>query len=207
VTASANHKPPARWLKSERAELAAQRILDAAGELFRERGVEKVRMEHVAKQAGCSRGTLYRYFPTREALRLAYIQRASLRLHREVAEHVAPLRNTEDILVASLVFALREVRADPSLAAWFEPDALGTMSTLAGSTDVVFQMSAAFFKATLERAEAHGGLRAGLDHADAAEWLVRALLSMLTVNGPRQRTAKQEAAYLREFLMPAVMSR
>jgi len=38
------------------------RILDAAGELFAARGVSAVEMTDIARAAGCSRATLYRYF-------------------------------------------------------------------------------------------------------------------------------------------------
>ncbi|HPY25671.1 MAG TPA: helix-turn-helix domain-containing protein, partial [Mycobacterium sp.] len=41
------------------------RILHAAGELFAERGVDAVEMQDIARAAGCSRATLYRYFENR----------------------------------------------------------------------------------------------------------------------------------------------
>ncbi|MFC7500779.1 helix-turn-helix domain-containing protein, partial [Nocardioides sp. GCM10030258] len=44
---------------------AVERILDAAGGLFAERGVDVVAMSDIATAAGCSRATLYRYFPDR----------------------------------------------------------------------------------------------------------------------------------------------
>jgi AcrR family transcriptional regulator len=42
-------------------------LLDAAGEAFAERGSE-VSLEDIAKRAGVGIGTLYRHFPTRDAL-------------------------------------------------------------------------------------------------------------------------------------------
>ncbi|GGS21648.1 TetR/AcrR family transcriptional regulator [Actinokineospora fastidiosa] len=42
------------------------RLLDAAAALFAERGMD-VPMEHIAKRAGLSIGTLYAHFPTRQA--------------------------------------------------------------------------------------------------------------------------------------------
>jgi AcrR family transcriptional regulator len=56
------------WLAASRTEVAADRILDAAGELFATRGVASVGMHEIAQAAGCSRATLYRYFENREAL-------------------------------------------------------------------------------------------------------------------------------------------
>ena len=43
------------WLGSRRAEVAADRILDAAGELFAHNDVSTVGMNEIAHAAGCSR--------------------------------------------------------------------------------------------------------------------------------------------------------
>ncbi|MDQ1319611.1 MAG: hypothetical protein QG655_854, partial [Actinomycetota bacterium] len=51
------------------------RILHAAGELFAERGVDAVEMQDIARAAGCSRATLYRYFENRAALHGAFVHR------------------------------------------------------------------------------------------------------------------------------------
>ena len=74
-----------RALVREYNELAAERILDVAARLFVEHGVARVGMADVAKAAGCSRATLYRYFDSREALRIAYIHREARRLERDLA--------------------------------------------------------------------------------------------------------------------------
>ena len=50
-----------------------QRLLDAALEAFTQRGLE-ASLEAIARTAGVGIGTLYRHFPTREALALAAYQ-------------------------------------------------------------------------------------------------------------------------------------
>jgi TetR/AcrR family transcriptional repressor of nem operon len=45
-----------------------QRILDAAGQLFREHGVDGVGVDAVMKQAGLTHGGFYLHFPSKEAL-------------------------------------------------------------------------------------------------------------------------------------------
>ena len=44
------------------------RLLAAAGEAFAERGADDVSLEEIARRAGVGIGTLYRHFPTRQAL-------------------------------------------------------------------------------------------------------------------------------------------
>ena len=45
-----------------------ERLLAAAGEAFAERGADDVSLEEIARRAGVGIGTLYRHFPTRQAL-------------------------------------------------------------------------------------------------------------------------------------------
>ena len=62
------------WLASERGELAADRILDAAAEAFASNGVGATSMSDIAERAGCSRATLYRHYLTRHELRVRTLQ-------------------------------------------------------------------------------------------------------------------------------------
>lgn len=50
------------------------RIIDAARELIREKGLDATSMDEVAKRAGVGPGTLYRHFATKDALYDAAIQ-------------------------------------------------------------------------------------------------------------------------------------
>ena len=45
-------------------------------------------MNEIARAAGCSRATLYRYFENREALRTAYVHREAYRLSREIKRRI-----------------------------------------------------------------------------------------------------------------------
>jgi AcrR family transcriptional regulator len=191
------------WLRTERAELASDRILDAAEAAFTELGVARARIDDVARHAECSRGTIYRYFPNREALRRAYIAREARRLGASLADRLAAYTKPADILIEGMTAALAGVRARPALMQWFAPEALGTTSTLASSTPAVFDNARAMLGALIDRADA--GLRPGLDRDGAAEWMVRVLVSLLGMPGPTPRDAAAEDQYLRAFLLPALV--
>src|SRR5215472_16474223 len=49
-----------------------QRIVSAATELFRTSGYNQVTMDAIADKAEVSRGTLFNYFPTKEALLIPF---------------------------------------------------------------------------------------------------------------------------------------
>ena len=179
-----------RALVREYNELAAERILDVAARLFVEHGVARVGMAEVAKAAGCSRATLYRYFDSREALRLAYIHREARRLDRDLAAHAAAIRDPAERVVESVLETLRRVRRDPALAGWFAPDDVGIASVLAQSSGVIEGMVAAFL-----------GDREAPDTLRRARWLLRVVLSLLAMPGANEA---EERAMIREFVVPVV---
>jgi AcrR family transcriptional regulator len=77
-------EPRWRRLPEER----PRQILEAALEVFAERGLSAARLEDIAKRAGVSKGTIYLYFPNKEELFrevvrnsvIAYIERAEATL-------------------------------------------------------------------------------------------------------------------------------
>jgi len=63
-----------------------QKILDAALELFRERGFAEATMRDVAARAGVATGLAYYYFKSKDAIVLAFYQRARDELAAPLAE-------------------------------------------------------------------------------------------------------------------------
>ena len=177
------------WLGPARAEAACDRILEAAGELFAQRGVEAVGMNEIARAAGCSRATLYRYYPSRDALHAAYVHRHARAVNRRLAELVTPIKDTHQKLLAALTGALALVRENPALAAWFTNTAIGAEA--AEGSEVVQAMTAGFLLSVDPQDAATAGRQ--------ARWLVRVLTSFLTVPG---RDAEDERAMLEEFVIP-----
>src|SRR3569623_2169888 len=61
-----------------RAEARPDEVLDAALTLFIERGFAATRVEDIASQAGLSKGAVYLYFPSKEAILEGLVKRAVL---------------------------------------------------------------------------------------------------------------------------------
>lgn len=182
------------WLSNERSEAAAERILDAAAELFVVRGVASTGMADVAKAAGCSRATLYRYFDNRRALHRAFVHREARRLGDRVADAVAPVTDPRERVTEAVLLAVREVRSTPTLAAWFGLGDAGLASELASTSEVIEVVGTAFL--------------ADIWHADDVEvsrrarWSVRAIVSLLTVPGVDDA---DERAMVEQFLVPVLL--
>ena len=155
-----------------------------------------VGMHDIAKAAGCSRATLYRYFENREALHTAYVHREAYALHHRLVERIAGISDSRERLVAGFLTSLDLVRQSPALQSWFAASDAPIGAEMAEQSDVIKAMGAAFVASL----EPHGDL-AAVDRK--ARWLVRVLTSLLIFPG---RDAEDERAMVEEFLAPMVES-
>jgi len=182
------------WLSARRIEVAADRILDAAEELFTRHDPGSVGMNEIAKAAGCSRATLYRYFENREALRTAYVNRETYRLFDAIKEKIGGITEPRERLTAGVVTTLRLVRESPALSSWFAITQPPIGGELAEQSDVITALAAAFVNSL------------GADDQAVAEsrarWLVRVITSLLIFPG---RDVADEQAMIEEFVVPIVM--
>jgi AcrR family transcriptional regulator len=184
--AEPRHGDPGKapWLSEDRSKLAAEKILDAAGGLFAERGIGAVAMGDVARAAGCSRATLYRYFADRHELHVAYVHREARRVGGLVAADASRDRDPQRRLVTAILSAVRRVRETPALSAWFVGADAAATAELAQSSPVI---------------EALG--RTVLADPLAARWVVRVIVSLLIAPG---RDAAEERAMVERFVVPAL---
>ena len=81
---------------------ARERILDAAYELFSRRGIQAVGVNEVIERAGVATATLYRHFPSKEKLVLAFLDLREQRWTKDLIEAGAMRRgsNPEQHLLA-----------------------------------------------------------------------------------------------------------
>src|ERR1700749_1394744 len=79
--------PSARWRR--RPEERTPEILAAALECFAKGGFSGTRMDDVAAAAGVTKGTLYLYFPNKEALFEAVVRSGVLPILEMAQDHVA----------------------------------------------------------------------------------------------------------------------
>ncbi len=181
------------WLAQRRGEVAADRILDAAEELFTQHDPASIGMNEIARAAGCSRATLYRYFDNREALRAAYVHRGTYRLGRELMKQTGRIDDPHERLIASIIATLRMVRESPAMSSWFGSTRLPIGGELAGQSEVITALAAGFLNSL------------GPDDPAAVErrarWAVRVIISLLMFPG---RDDADERGMIEEFVVPIV---
>lgn len=105
--------------RGEQAERRRNQLVDVALELFSERGIDAVRISDIAEKAGVAQGLLYHYFPGKEALLSAIIERHSpLPLVREALTSLPdqPARVVMTNLATRVYALMQERRAIVRLA-------------------------------------------------------------------------------------------
>jgi AcrR family transcriptional regulator len=157
-------------------------FLDAAELCLQRRGIRRTTMVQVADLAGLSRAWLYRHFPDKASLLGAALIRqdeqfwtdARARISRRTslaAQLAEAVRYSREQEASALVLKLRAT--EPSACA--EIMGVGLRQSLPGM--------AAFWRPFIERARERGELRTDIDVSRAAEFVMRFVLSMVTVPG------------------------
>jgi len=183
-----------RWRRHEDEEHAGDELLDAAHLAFADYGVANATMIDIAGVAGCSRATLYRYFPNRETLHLAYVHRATLRIAQRLADERRS--GAPDTLADRIVAGIAAVRADPSLAVWFEPENMAVPIKVSQSSELLRAMSVGL----VDQSDPDPHDRDEIERR--GEWLLRSIVSLLAM--PARDTAS-ERAMVESYLVPVLV--
>jgi len=186
------------WLRREHTALATERLLDAAGEVFAERGVQATTMADVAHRAGCSRATLYNHFGDRRALEVAFVHRRALELAADVEQRSGRQAHTDpaERAVATFLTVLDLVREDPRLGAWFSAPDVGVAAEISSDSEVLEALATAFAGSLVEALPEDDLRRRG-------RWLVRMVVSLLAMP---EDDPLEERRVVEQVVVPALVA-
>jgi AcrR family transcriptional regulator len=160
ATTPAAREAPERPMRAD-ARRNYERLLAEAAAAFAERGADDVSLEEIARRAGVGIGTLYRHFPTRQALLEAVYRDQVESLARQATELLtadAPGPALARWLVALTAFGATKRSLNRALLA-----TLGQDSDLFSSCGALLRESTT---ALLERAQQAGVARADVQGTD-----------------------------------------
>lgn len=106
---------PRKAPRQRRSAHTVDAILEAAALVLEEGGLEGFNTNAIARRAGASIGTLYQYFPSKDALTLALLLREEAKAHAEAAA-AAALPSWRKALTAFIDAAARQQLTRPNLA-------------------------------------------------------------------------------------------
>ncbi|HLS75456.1 MAG TPA: TetR/AcrR family transcriptional regulator [Nocardia sp.] len=186
----------------ENDEQAARRIVDTAVDLIARTGSE-IRIADVAEALGVIRQTVYRYFPSAEALmRAAALASVSGFLDR-LAAHVAGLTDPVEAMTEGVAFTLTEVRRIPHLGLLLTGEHAGANS------EGITSAEAKAFGLTMIRRFDVDWERYGYDDEslpELVEYILRTMQSFFVSPGSPPREGEELRRYLRRWMGSAIMA-
>ena len=208
-------EPGAPILKASSAQMAEGRrslalrqnaqILDAALSCFSRWGVAKTTLDDIAREAGCSRATVYRLFPGGKEIVLdAVAGRELAHFFTGLADELhAAADDLESLLAVGIAFTTRAIRQHAALQFLLahEPELVLPLVAF-DRCDQVLDHAAAFCTPWLEpHVGAEWAPRAG-------EWLTRMVLSYVLVPSAGFDLAVDDDArrFVRCFVLPGLTS-
>ncbi|MFV8049238.1 TetR/AcrR family transcriptional regulator [Mycobacterium sp. 48b] len=183
-------------------EEAIARILVAAGNAIDERGAD-FSIADVARTLGVTRQTVYRYFPSTDALLVASAVHAASDFLDRVAAHVQGVTDPVEAVAEGIAIALDWLPKDKRIGLLVAPGR-ADVHTESVTSDVAVD----FARALLRKFDVDW---AGLGYTDAeldelAEHLLRIIQSFVIDPGRPPRTGEALRSYLRRWVGSAVVS-
>lgn len=183
-------------------EEAVDRILAAARALIDVRGT--VTVSEVAAALGVTRPTVYRYFPTLDALLVATAFSAVAGFLDRLADDLGSITAPTEAVVEGIAYTLEQLPHDRYLGLVMHP---GRASAFAAG--VTSDVAIAFGRSLLERFEvdwtAAGFIGTRFD--ELVEFMLRTLQSFILDPGGNSRHGDELRAYLSRWIAPAVEQR
>jgi AcrR family transcriptional regulator len=189
---------------SEDVDEARAQLLDAAEIAFERFGVSKTTMDDIARQAGVTRSTVYRYFRDRDTLITAMIESRSRALFKKASKFLKSRKTFQDQLIEGLIYLVERGRADPIIRILVNPEHMDLATRLVGEgTHLATKLTKEMWEPYIERAKDSGQLRRDLDVDDACEWLALVqlmLVGRLDFSNPADPSHRK---LLTSYLLPA----
>ena len=183
-------------------DAARRRIVEAATACLDRAGVAKTSLSDVAAEAGVTRQTVYRYFPSLKdilrAVALAGVEEFAGRMER----HLAGFGSAAEVAVESVVFAVRALPGEPRLGLLLQAGeadffTVGVVSPLA------FDFGAGILRSVPVDWTA-AGVVTEADFRGLAEVLMRLFLSFLQYPTLPGLTDDEMRALVRRWIGPAL---
>jgi AcrR family transcriptional regulator len=158
--------------KRERGKQRVAALMDAGAELFAEKGYEATTMTEIASRAGAAIGSLYQFFPSKEALAEALFDRFAERWAASFAriEELAPGRSAPELADLFVDHKLRQ-RTDRDAAIALSDVVAGIVERRKPLGDALRGRIAAILSA--------GNPALGPDEAAAAAIIVNQIMKMV----------------------------
>jgi AcrR family transcriptional regulator len=177
-------------------------VMRAAERCIQRHGIRKTTMDDIAREAGISRPSIYRFFADREELLVALTEEHSHMLTAKAHRHLARQTSFEDALVEGLLYLADHGNRDPFTRFLVDPGDQDFAARI-GSTHTAVELTAEFWEPLLSQAEANGEMRTGLNRDEVYMWLANLGLMLMSLQRADDSNIATYRNMLRDLVVPA----
>jgi AcrR family transcriptional regulator len=184
-----------------------ERLIDATETVMRRDGPLRVRIDEVARLAGCSRATLYRHVADKDEL----VREVLIRLARSRTARMRPALEKIDDPARQIAVGVHHTVEAIRSEWWYEDlarhGAATAVARLGGGPRAFAALAAPLVAPFVEQLAAQGKLRAGMTVEDATEWLCVVTTGLLAMELPNDRSESEQIAFLQRFVADPLLRR
>lgn len=190
---------------SEDADEARTQILKAAETAFQRYSLAKTTMDDIAKEAGVSRPTIYRYFRDRDTLIAALVEARSRRLFDKARAYLRERETFAEQVVDGLIFLVDRGRKDDLIRLIVSPEHMDMATALLGSSGLATRLTLEMWAPLIDEARTRGEVRDGITDEQICEWMT--LVELILVGRMDFGSADDigHRRMLTTFLLPGIV--
>jgi AcrR family transcriptional regulator len=181
------------------------KIVQCAWDLICDKGAASLRLDKVAKQSGCSRSSIYRYFDSKKELLVAVLMKWFFDTTEELTPILDSIENPVDRLVEGIYGPIHAVRTDQYISKMWNSKNNSSSDFAAIALEAIPKVMSVILDPFFELANTKGWLRKDLTSEEAARWILMVIIAM-GVFGSGGLTPEQEKDYLRKMIVPSLLN-
>lgn len=184
---------------------ATHLLLEAAGRCIERRGSTRISMGEVAEEAGVTRSTLYRYFPSKvDLVKELLLSRAEGFVSASAAALPEP-DNAAASLSSMILQPIEIARTSALSIALFAPESEGIAVSVEMESDAVFDIAMRHYGPVLARWQASGQLYEDLEIETVIRWITA--LALVLLSSPwRELTSAERHSFVDRYVARALLN-
>lgn len=176
-------------------------IVNAAWDLIGEHGATSLRLDEVAKKAGCARSSIYRYFDSKKELIVAVLIKWLFDARAELQPILDNIEDPVERLIEGIYIPMQAIRSTPY---FHDPKNNNNFMMASLALETVPEIMSALFDPFFEEAKQQGLLRKNVSSEEAARWVLLIIIAM-GVFGSGGMQSEEEKDYLKKMIIPSLL--
>jgi len=184
-------------------ELARQEIIDAAAKVLETKSTQQLRLEDVAREAGCVRSRLYRYFDSKDDLLKAVLASWMHEAFEEVVKQTQHIPDFSQQLCEAFYFCYKQMQEGQRFQSVLQVENRQYLIEL--MMDFTSREIAALLETVYVDEQGKPAIREDISYQEAAQWMIMQILALDTLPSIGE-TPEAEKEFIRKLIAPVLFT-